>query len=131
DKISDNEDNKLQDINIIIGKYLLSIYYYKDIILIKKESTHEGKQKYKKTIEASVMAVNANSHELGYYYLNFEEADNKDEMKAFESFLKLAESGNTNAQNTVGNCYLNGKGTEKDENKSFEWFTKSSKGGNV
>src|ERR1051325_9399157 len=33
---NDNEFDALQSINIIIGKYLLSLFYYKDIILNKK-----------------------------------------------------------------------------------------------
>ena len=33
---NDNEFDALQNINIIIGKYLLSLFYYKDIILESK-----------------------------------------------------------------------------------------------
>ena len=46
-----NQDNKLQDINIIIGKYLLSLFYYLDIILAKKyldkkESINKSNNKF-------------------------------------------------------------------------------------
>src|SRR5436190_11413539 len=33
---NENEVNELQDINAIIGRYLLSLFYYRDIILAKK-----------------------------------------------------------------------------------------------
>src|SRR5581483_3695313 len=36
-----NIDDNLQDINVIISKYLLSLYYYKDIILIKRDVKKE------------------------------------------------------------------------------------------
>ena len=34
---NDDEYNILQNINIIIGKYLLSLFYYKDILLDERE----------------------------------------------------------------------------------------------
>src|SRR5436305_3616830 len=37
-KENGKEVDELQDINIIIGKYLLSLFYYKDIILFKRKS---------------------------------------------------------------------------------------------
>src|SRR3954468_7500480 len=45
EKEKENEVNKLQFINIIIGRYLLSLFYYKDIILAKRKSINLVKRK--------------------------------------------------------------------------------------
>ncbi|RHZ45721.1 hypothetical protein Glove_658g12 [Diversispora epigaea] len=54
----------------------------------------------------------------------------KDEVKAYQWYLKSAEGENHAGQNNLGNCYRNGSGTTKDEEKAFQWYLKSAKGGN-
>lgn len=49
----------------------------------------------------------------------------KDEVKAFELYLKAAEQGLDYAQYNIGICYEYGIGTEKDEYKALEWYQKS------
>src|SRR5437868_6109044 len=48
----------------------------------------------------------------------------------FVLYLKSAEDGDSNGQNNLGFCYLNGIGTARDENKAFEWYLKLAEGGN-
>ncbi|RHZ70485.1 hypothetical protein Glove_271g83 [Diversispora epigaea] len=54
----------------------------------------------------------------------------KDEEKAFLCYLKSAESGNSDGQYNLRNCYRIGIGTTKDEEKVFRWYLKSAEGGN-
>ncbi|RHZ79884.1 hypothetical protein Glove_140g3 [Diversispora epigaea] len=54
----------------------------------------------------------------------------KDEVKAFQWYLKSAERGNINGQNNLGYCYENGIGTIENKQKAFQWYLKSAKGGN-
>ncbi|PKY56391.1 kinase-like protein [Rhizophagus irregularis] len=54
----------------------------------------------------------------------------KNQMKAFEWYLKSAENGNSYGQFNLGCCYEYGIGTDKNETKAFEWYLKSAKNGN-
>ncbi len=49
----------------------------------------------------------------------------EDYQKAFPLLEKAAMLGNAEAQNRLGLCYGNGKGTEKDEDKAFAWYQKA------
>lgn len=49
----------------------------------------------------------------------------------FPTYLKAAESGDTEGMRLVGICYLNGTGVGKDEKKAWEWFGKSASAGNA
>ncbi|RHZ51822.1 hypothetical protein Glove_469g19 [Diversispora epigaea] len=53
------------------------------------------------------------------------------EEKAFQSYLKSAEGGNSYGQSNLGCCYENGIGTTKYEEKAFHWYLKSAEGGNI
>ena len=171
--------DKDQIINNIIAKYLLSLFYYKDIILVKKlsiDSTIEGSEKegvqqgesnhsenrnpknQRETIKLdedgsdyacpSEVKVEPNErtsfvrhaisaregdiaaqYHLGHYY-EFGIGTNKDEVKAFEWYLKSAEAGNHCAQYSVGHCYEFGIGTNKDEREAFTWYLESAEAGN-
>ncbi|GBC09532.1 hypothetical protein RclHR1_08950010 [Rhizophagus clarus] len=79
----------------------------------------------------SAIARNANGQcKLGYCY-DHGMGTTKNELKAFEWYLKSAENGNIMAQKNLGYCYLNGSGTVKNEIKAFEWCLKSAEGGNA
>ncbi|RHZ88958.1 hypothetical protein Glove_19g64 [Diversispora epigaea] len=51
------------------------------------------------------------------------------EEKVFQWYLKSAEGGNSNGQDSLGNCYSNRIGTTKDEEKAVTWYSKSSESG--
>ncbi len=51
--------------------------------------------------------------------------ENKNDVKAFEVFLKYAEQGNTEAEAWLGRCYMNGIGTSVNYEKAFEYFSKA------
>src|SRR5204862_364832 len=61
-RLNDSEFNTSQNINNIIGKYLLSLFYYKDILLDEREFIKYLKSAQKGDSEAQ--------HSLGkcYYY---------------------------------------------------------------
>src|SRR5438034_3267327 len=69
----DNEFDTMKNINIIVGKYLLSFFYYKDIIL--------DKLKLSKYLES-----------LGFCY-QFGQGVTKNHNKAFELYFKSANNG--------------------------------------
>jgi TPR repeat protein len=50
---------------------------------------------------------------------------------AFNLWLPLAESGDTNAQNYLGIIYSLGLGKEKDYKKSLVWYERAAKGGHA
>ncbi|KAF0496907.1 kinase-like protein [Gigaspora margarita] len=53
----------------------------------------------------------------------------KDDKKAFECYMKSAQSGNPIGQALVGACYEEGTGISKDEKEAFEWYLKSAEKG--
>lgn len=55
----------------------------------------------------------------------------KDDKKAFQLFLRAAETGDAVAQYDVGVMLKTGKGTEQDYEKAFEWFLKAATQGYV
>lgn len=51
---------------------------------------------------------------------------NKGDYKnAYTYFLRAANGGDMNAQNFIGNMYLNGQGVSKNLKEAFDWFYKS------
>lgn len=48
----------------------------------------------------------------------------------FTSTSESAEQGDSNAQNSLGCLYGDGRGTEKDLQKAFYWFQKAAENGN-
>ncbi|CAB4376150.1 unnamed protein product [Rhizophagus irregularis] len=91
---NDNEFDIIQNNNIIIGKYLLSLFYYKDIILGIKT--------------------------LGYRY-HYGQGVVQNYKKAFKWYLKSAKYGCAENQYSLGLCYKNGIGIDKDYDKAFKW----------
>jgi len=49
----------------------------------------------------------------------------KDYSTAFPPCLKVAEQGNSDVQNSLGNLYFNGQGVTKDYQKALEWYRKA------
>jgi hypothetical protein len=48
-----------------------------------------------------------------------------DQTQAVSFLQKDYEKGNATAQYDLGNCYMNGIGTDINESKAFEWYLKS------
>lgn len=48
----------------------------------------------------------------------------------FTDTQRLAEQGDANSQNKLGNMYSNGEGVSQDYNKAFSWYKKSATQGN-
>ena len=61
-----------------------------------------------------------NAEEYYQKALEFWQAENY--PKAFDNFSAAANLGHVDAQNRLGECYLNGKGVEKNEKQAFDWF---------
>ncbi|CAB5350633.1 unnamed protein product [Rhizophagus irregularis] len=115
-----DDENELRNINIIIGKYLLSFFYYKDIILNKK--------KFINNVKEIIITKNLT------FKIDKNSDNNKNDIikqvnNTFEDYLKSAENGNTQAQNNLGNCYQYGIGTDKDEKQAFAWYLKAAQSG--
>ncbi|RIA91509.1 hypothetical protein C1645_875361 [Glomus cerebriforme] len=113
EEINDSFDS-LRNKNIIIGKYLLSLFYYSDIIL-------DINYKQNKLITLQRLTENDDLESQ----CNLIIGAKANYRKIFESFLSSAEKGNPNAQFYLATCYMDGIGTEKDEKKAFDWFLKS------
>ncbi|RIA97015.1 hypothetical protein C1645_814678 [Glomus cerebriforme] len=123
----DNDFNKLQDINLIIGKYLLSLFYYKDHILDERSliNSNDIVIKYLKLARKDDPIAQYN---LGYCY-QYGQGVNQDSNKAFEWYSKSANNGSSKGQNNLGFCYINGFGIDKNYNKAFDNFLKSAMNG--
>src|SRR2546421_224280 len=80
--------NELEYINIILGKYLISFFYYKDIILNKKKFINNVKEITKNKIDDLVEQNSDNKN-----------IKNKQENNIFDWYLKSAKNGNVQAQN--------------------------------
>ncbi|CAB4393359.1 unnamed protein product [Rhizophagus irregularis] len=144
-----------QLINIIISKYLLSLYYYKDIIIDKKNlNSKESKRlmsSYNPFENFNGLKINLckdeiNSMEKYFGSINKYSDDynnnktkelmnlnnlgvEKDETKALEYYEKSAEKGYVNAQNNLGFLYITNEGTKKDLEKAIHWFHKAADNG--
>ncbi|CAB4430233.1 unnamed protein product [Rhizophagus irregularis] len=103
--IENNNDifNSLKNKNIIIGKYLLSLFYHKDIII-------------------DIECFNY------YYYQNSKQSNDQNELM---KLVKLAKNGNLNAQYNLAVRYMDGIGIQKNEEKAFEWFLKTEQSGHL
>src|SRR6266498_3559566 len=150
--------DKVQSINNIIAKYLLSLFYYKDIILVKLQDDSNNSENYNQKSKKKMNKSNDDALDFSYqyeketkpdektkfvqyaifarggniigFYYEYGKGINKDEKKAFEWYLKSAEAGNSIAQYNLGRCYKHGIGTNKDVKKAFEWYLESAKNGN-
>ena len=50
--------------------------------------------------------------------------------EAYSIVLKLAEEGDLDAQETLGDMYFDGQGVDQDLSKAMEWLEKAALGGN-
>src|SRR6266498_4129306 len=153
------KQDKVQTINSTIAKYLLSFFYYKDIILVNKLSIdlsinnplkneiiisqftnfNESNTNIIKDDEKKELQVDSNDSE-NYNQKNInntldfncqdETKINPDEKITFEQYIISERRGNIIAQYNLGYCYRYGKGVSKDEKKAFEWYLKSAEAGN-
>ncbi|GBB90794.1 hypothetical protein RclHR1_01790001 [Rhizophagus clarus] len=132
-----NDENKdlisiYQLLNIIISKYLLSLYYYKDIIINKGDlNSRKGFNRSRNVISPYNQLESFNGLIINLC---------KDEINSMEKFF-----GSTNKRsndydnkekeliklNNLGYCYQYGIGKNKDEFKAFEFYLKSAVGGNL
>src|SRR6266480_5627632 len=131
--INENEDKKLisvyQLLNIIIAKILLSIYYYKDIILDKRDSDEVMENENVMSLD---QFENFNGLEINIC---------KDEINTIEKYFESDKGSNNENQinyikkkelielNNLGYCYQYGIGKRKDKFKAFEFYLKSAEGG--
>ncbi|GES87833.1 Sel1 repeat family protein [Rhizophagus clarus] len=109
-------NNLLRKRNIIIGKYLLSLFYYKDIILDIN---------YKLNLQR--LAANGDSEaqfNLAIHYMNGIGMQ-KDEKKAFNLLSTSSKKGNMDAQYYLAICYMDEVGTLRNEKKALKWFLRS------
>ncbi|RIA89658.1 hypothetical protein C1645_824543 [Glomus cerebriforme] len=118
EEINDSFDS-LRDKNIIIGKYLLSLFYYRDIILdINYENELLNLQKFAKSGDLEA------KYNLAIRYQNGI-GTKIDYKKAFKLFLSTAKKNNSDAQYNLAICYMDGNGTHKDKKEALKWFLKS------
>src|SRR6266542_3228146 len=152
------KQDKVQTINSTIAKYLLSFFYYKDIILVNRLSIdlsinnplknkiiisqftnfNESNTNIIKDDEKKELQVDSNDSE-NYNQKNInntldfncqdETKINPDEKITFEQYIISARRGNIIAQYNLGYCYRYGKGVSKDKKKAFEWYLKSAENG--
>ncbi|CAB4478374.1 unnamed protein product [Rhizophagus irregularis] len=115
--IKNYENKKLtciyQLLNLIISKYLLSIYYYKDIIFDKRNLISKSFE------SANVMSLNQFEYLNGLLEINLR----KDELSTIEKYFESL-NNDSNKINYIKRKELeklNDLGTEKDEKKAFEW----------
>ncbi|CAB4373417.1 unnamed protein product [Rhizophagus irregularis] len=116
--------NLLRNSNTIIGKYLLSLFHYKDIInsMILSAVTDLNQNKL-----VFLERINGNSELEVQFNLAICRKDGSvnNYKKVFELLLRLTEEGNLSAQYNLAICYMDGIGTQKDEEKAFDLFLKS------
>lgn len=87
----------------------------------------EYSEKKKKTDVQEVDYVEENDEEILKKANNL--YNNEKFEEAFNLYKKLANKGNSIAQNSLGMMYGQGKGIEKNESKAFEWHLKSAEQG--
>ncbi|GES99142.1 Sel1-like repeat protein [Rhizophagus clarus] len=117
--IENNDDtfNLLRNYNIIIGKYLLSLFYYKDNILDVKEN---------KLTNLLKLTENSNLEKQYNSIICCQNRNMKaNYRKIFQLLLRLTEKGNLDAQYNLAICYMDGIGIQEDEKKALELFLKS------
>ncbi|GBB94310.1 hypothetical protein RclHR1_02330008 [Rhizophagus clarus] len=123
----DDEFIMFQNINCIIGKYLLSLYYYKDIILDIRnlDGLSDIVIKY---LKSARKGDPIDQYNLGVCY-QYGKGVTQDYKKAFEWYFKSANNGYARGQCNLGLCYYYGRGTIQDYKNAFEWYFKSANNG--
>lgn len=66
-----------------------------------------------------------------WYQKGIEKWNVRNDEAAAEYFMKAAEAGHAEAQNTLGFFYWRGTGVEKDDERSFYWNSKAAEQGNI
>ncbi|PKY18744.1 HCP-like protein [Rhizophagus irregularis] len=126
-KIEEEKDYELfdilQNINFIIGKYLLSLFYYKDIILDKILQNNLNKY-----LEFAIKGVPMAQYNLGYCY-QYGQGVTKDYKEAFEWYSISANNECAEGQNKLGECHYHGIGTTQDYLRAYKWYSKSANNG--
>src|ERR1043166_10323982 len=120
--LNDNEFNALKNINNIIGKYLLSLFYYKDILL--------DERKFIKYLKFAQKGDSEAQHSLGECYYYGREVS-QDYEKAFKWYSRSANNGFSEGQISLGDCYKLGRGITQDYKKAFECYSKSAFNGSA
>ncbi|CAB4397361.1 unnamed protein product [Rhizophagus irregularis] len=111
----------LRNSNTIIGKYLLSLFYYKDFInnILSVTDFEQNKLVF-------LLKLDGNSELEVQFNLTICRKDgNVDYKKVFELLLSLAEKKNLDAKYNLAICYMDGIGTQKDKEKAFDLFLES------
>ncbi|CAI2182962.1 17090_t:CDS:2, partial [Funneliformis geosporum] len=112
--------------------YLAKCYYNNDKVLsfkwYQKSAEHES------SIGEFYLAANrenltAKLHLAEFYKLG--KGVNKNEIKAFELYEKLAKKEIADAQFQLGNCFNYGIGTKIDEVQAVCWYTKAAINGDI
>ncbi|CAB4398225.1 unnamed protein product [Rhizophagus irregularis] len=126
-KENNNEFDILKDINVNIGKYLLSLFYYKDIILNKIDTINlsEFIVEYLRSAKKGDLIAQYN---LGNCY-QYGHGVAQDYKKAFKWYSYSANNGHAKSQNKLGELYYHGRGIYQDFKKAFEWYSKSANNG--
>ncbi|PKY28235.1 HCP-like protein [Rhizophagus irregularis] len=132
----ENKTSMYQLINIIIGKYLLSLYYYKDIILNKRKLISKefnnlenvqvmSHNQYENFNGLKISICNDEINTIEKYFESFDKSSNNNQIDLTKEKEKLVELNN------LGFCYQYGMGIIKDEKKAIEWYLKAANGGNL
>lgn len=110
-----------------LGAYNLALYYSRGYVT--PIDNHKAEQLLKEVIQ--------NDNTFGPAYMTlapiYEKGGNgvnKDDTKAFETWLKLANLGDAFGQLKTGGCYKNGIGVTQDKTKAEEYYRKSAEKGN-
>ncbi|GET02287.1 Sel1 repeat family protein [Rhizophagus clarus] len=114
-------------LNVIINNFLLEYDLEpKNVLEIMTRKYYYNKQDYNTAIEW----YSKSSEGVGYY-CSKGYGTLKDEIKAFEFYLKAAEKGHSSSQYLVANWYNNGKHVLRNEEKGFYWDRKAAINSNV
>lgn len=105
--------------NILLGTTLCST------VLLSGCVSGTAAKKTESPKPAKVAVENKNTPETKDIALAKFMYESKNDVKAFELFLKYAEQGNTEAEAWIARCYMNGVGTAVNYAKAFEYFSKS------
>ncbi|RIA92257.1 hypothetical protein C1645_820941 [Glomus cerebriforme] len=102
--------------NIIIGKYLLSLFYYKDIIL--------DKSFFNKYLKFARIGDPKAQYQVGICY-EYGQKTKTNYNEAFKWYSESANNGHAEGQYKLGVCYEKGIGTDKNYDKAFKWYSES------
>lgn len=109
-------DDKYGDIALAYSYFMLKKNNKKEYIRYLNISADKGNENAKKELK-SYEASRKNESEK-YKHIDF------------NNIKRLAENGDSNAQNNLGLCLEEGLITKKDENMAFYWYQKSAEQGN-